>query len=343
MTIRARNLILYALCLALIAFALKVDGIGDTPRAAVIAGAFTFMMGLRMRSGKKGDGAASFLLPLACAAQLAYGCNDGWRYHGPELERTPAPRPQFAASHIALTPQASNPVPAGQGGLYAKNSDAYPRLVDTAGIEYLAGTAWRLRQNAGAPGSPAEGDVWYDSTAHAFVYRDNSGNVTLANAGSYVALTGTQNVGGAKTFTSAANFTGGLSIGSAVQSGASFLKVCTITSAAAGTPIVCLLAADVPASASAKLATWHAYVNGGTDWATTATCVIEDTAGNDLVSIAVAALTANTFVDDGSANVTKAARYRLGTGGAADAGLQVSCNANGTGSDLVVVLSGSIQ
>ena len=70
---------------------------------------------------------------------------------------------------------------------------------------------------------------------------------------------------------------------------------------------------------------------------------IEDTSGNDLVTIAVAAMTSNTFIDDGSANVTKEARYRLGTGGASDAGLQISCNANGTGSDLVVTLSGSIQ
>lgn len=292
----------------------------------------------RRRRARRGPPAA--LLPLACAAQLAYGCHGGsvsW-----EGVRWPwAARPQFAASHIALTPQVSSPVPSGMAGLYAKSSDAYPRLVDTSGTEYVAGTAWRLKQ--GAPGSPTEGDLWYDTGAHTFIYRDNSGNVTVANAGSYVALTGSQNVGGAKTFTSTANFTGGLQVASAVQSGASFFKACTITSAAAATPVVCLSAADVPSSASAKLATWHAYVNGGTGWSTTATCVIEDTAGNDLVTIAVAAMTSNTFIDDGSANVTKEARYRLGTGGASDAGLQISCNANGTGSDLVVVLSGSIQ
>lgn len=124
---------------------------------------------------------------------------------------------------------------------------------------------------------------------------------------------------------------------------ATFFKTCTITSAAAATPVNCLSAADVPAALSAKLGKWHLYINGATNWATTATCVIEDTAGTDLVSIAVAAMTGDTFVDDGSANVTKAAPYRLGTGGAVDTGLQISCNANGTGSDAVFVLMGTVQ
>ena len=42
-----------------------------------------------------------------------------------------------------------------------------------------------------------------------------NGNVTVANAGSYVALTGSQNVGGAKTFTSTMNVTGGFQVASA--------------------------------------------------------------------------------------------------------------------------------
>lgn len=124
---------------------------------------------------------------------------------------------------------------------------------------------------------------------------------------------------------------------------ATYYKTCTLTSAAAATPIGCLAAADVPAALSAKLGHWTAYVNGATGWGTVTSCVIEDTAGNDLVTIAVAALTGNTFINDSSANVTKEARYRLGTGGAVDQGLQISCNANGTGSDLVVVLMGTVQ
>lgn len=450
MTTRARNLILTIAAFALVAFALRTDGLSGETRNALIAAAFAFVTGLWMHSGRPpGGGLAA--ISLACAAQLAYGCQgggvhwNGWRGVPAPQE---APRAQFAAGHIALIPQAASPIPASTAGLYAKSSDAYPRLVDTAGVEYIAGTAWRLRQSAGAPGGVATGDLWYDTGTNTFVYRDNSGNVTLANSGSYVALTGAQTVAGAKTWSDAAVFNGNvtlgnaaadaiaikgalaidnaantfavalthtatanravtlpdaageicliaatqtltnksivasqltgdiaiarmstaltapgaiggstpaagtftalaantsLSIASAPQTGATFFKACTITSAAAATPVACLAAADVPAALSAKLAKWHAYVNGGTGWGTTATCVIEDTAGNDLITIAVAALTSNTFIDDGSANVTKEERYRIGTGGAADAGLQISCNANGTGSDLVFVLSGSVQ
>lgn len=472
MSIRSRNLLITLSCLGLVAFALRGQGISDTVRTALIAAVFAFLTGLWMRSGKRGDGAA-FLLPLACAAQLAYGCHgEGGGYTaelGARVSRSSPPHeqlgrclqdvahavpdqlevldtavracidrafgPQFAAGHIALIPQASSPVPSGTAGLYAKSSDGYPRLVDSSAVEYIAGTSWRLRQSAGAPGGVAEGDIWYDSTAHTFVYRDNSGNVTLANAGSYVTVSGSQTISGAKTFSAAAVFNGAVTLGDAaadaiavkgalaidnaantfatalttgatanravafpdaagtvlldgsslpaanltgnvaaarinnaltapgpigsgtantgafstlavaggVQSGASFYKVCTITSAAAATPVNCLAAADVPSTAAAKLAKWHAYINGSSAWATTASCVIEDTAGNDLVTIAVAAMLGDTFIDDGSSNVTKEARYRIGTGGAADAGLQISCDANGTGSDAVFVLSGSIQ
>lgn len=122
-----------------------------------------------------------------------------------------------------------------------------------------------------------------------------------------------------------------------------FYKVCTIASAAAATPVNCLSAADVPPTLSAKLGAWRAYVNGSTSWSTVTSCVIEDTAGNDFISIAVAALAGDTVITDSSSNVTKEVRYRIGTGGATDAGLQVSCNSNGTGSDLVFVMMGTIQ
>lgn len=311
-------------------------------------GALLLHSGRRRRrrnpSSPASPGAAG--LPPLCLAALAFaGACEGGGVHWNGWRGSPAPQeapgPQFAAGHIALIPQGSSPIPASTAGLYAKSSDNLPRLVGTDATEYVAGTAWRLKQ--GAPGSPTEGDLWYDSSAGAAVIRNSVGNVTLANAASYVALTGTQSAAGNKTWSGLANFTGGLSIAGAPQTGASFFKTCTITSAAAATPVVCLSAADVPASLSAKLAKWSLYVNGSTGWGTTATCVIEDTSGNDLVSIAVAAMTGDTFVGDHSANVTPAARYRLGTGGAADAGLQISCNANGTGSDAVFVLSGSVQ
>jgi len=57
----------------------------------------------------------------------------------------------------------------------------------------------------------------------------------------------------------------------------------------------------------------------------------------------VAALTANAYVVDTTANVTLQTAYTLNSGSGADKGLQISCNANGTGSDLVVTVYGVIK
>lgn len=397
----------------------------------------TLALGLLLPSpleGRKRPG-GGLTLPLLCllllgghsACKIESGLEVGgctsWRARG------------VATDHISIKPQASNPVPAGQAGVYADSSDNLLRFVDTAGAKRIAGEAWQVRQSAGTPGSPTAGWIWYDTVAGAFVGRDGTGNVTFANAGAYVTVATSQTITGAKTWDAAAVFNGAVTLGDAaadvigvlgalriynsagtfyvslthaatanravtlpdaagailldsstinasqigagdiaaarinnaltapgpIGSGtpntgafstlavagaptaATFFRTCTLTSAAAATPVVCLAAADVPASLSAKLAKWSAYVNGGSGWGTVTSCVIEDTAGNDLISMAMAALAGDTFIDDGSANVTKEARYRLGTGGAVDEGLQISCNANGTGSDLVVVLSGSIQ
>lgn len=126
---------------------------------------------------------------------------------------------------------------------------------------------------------------------------------------------------------------------------AEFHRNCTITSAAAATAVHCLAAADVPAGKSAYLNTWRGYVNGSTVWATTATCDIQDTNGSPVsfISIAVAAMTANAFLNDSSANVTKNAAYRIDSGGTAAKGIDIKCNANGTGSDFVVTIDGVIK
>lgn len=291
----------------------------------------------RRRRARRGPPAA--LLPLACAAQLAYGCQGGsvggslsW-----EGARWPwgAPAPLFNADYIRLEEKSAWPGPSGYTGLWASNVDhkVHFRTSTTADLAQGVATGWQV--SAGTPGSAALGDCWADSTASYRVYcKESSGNLAQRPD-----LTAPGPIGGGTPDTGA--FTT-LKVAGA-PTAAAFFKTCTLTSAAAATPVVCLSAADVPSSLSAKLAKWSAYVNGGTGWGTTTSCVIEDTAGNDLVSIAVAALTSNTFVADHSANVTQAARYRLGTGGATDAGLQVSCNANGTGSDIVFTLSGSIQ
>jgi hypothetical protein len=87
---------------------------------------------------------------------------------------------------------------------------------------------------------------------------------------------------------------------------------------------------------------------GATAWATTASCYIADTSGAGgtglvFVTAAVAALTGNAFVSDASANVTQGSVYALNTGGTTAKGLQIACDANGTGSNLVVTVTGVIK
>lgn len=127
--------------------------------------------------------------------------------------------------------------------------------------------------------------------------------------------------------------------------GADWQRTCTITSAAAATAIHCLAAAQVPAGKVAYLSGWHGYVNGATAWATTATCDIQDTNGSPVsyVTLAVAAMTGNTFINDNSANVTLNAAYRINSGGTAAKGIDIKCNANGTGSDFVLTIFGTTK
>jgi hypothetical protein len=221
------------------------------------------------------------------------------------------------------------------------------RVYNTAGTFYSeitpGATANRAVTLPDAAGAIVLDSATQTLTNKSIVATQLTGDIAIARMSTALGAPGA--IGGgtpaAGTFTALAANTS-LTVAGA-PTAATFFRTCTITSAAAATPVNCLAAADVPAALSAKLAKWHAYVNGAVAWATTATCTIEDTAGNDLVVMSVTALTADTFVDDGSASIVKEARYRLGTGGAVDEGLQIVCNANGTGSDLVVVVSGSIQ
>jgi hypothetical protein len=96
---------------------------------------------------------------------------------------------------------------------------------------------------------------------------------------------------------------------------------------------------------SAYLMGWHAKVNGATAWATTATVSIKDTSGlsTPFITMAVAALTGNAFVADGSANITQNDAYALNQGSTADKGLVIVGDANGTGSNVVVTIYGVIK
>lgn len=240
----------------------------------------------------------------------------------------------FRASSIEMTPQASNPVPAAVGGMYTKSSDGIPRLVDTSSNEYRAGDAKHVVISAGIPGGAVLGDCWIDSTdSHRLYCKEDAGELPQRTD-----LNSPGPIGGGTP--DAAHFSS-VTIGGAPVD-AIWSRTCTITSAAAATPVTCLSDADVPPSKSAYLLGWHAKVNGATAWMTTASCALKDTSGlaTPFVTVAVAAMTGNAFIGDHSANVTQNDAYALNLGTAADRGLVLVCNANGSGSDFVVTLFG---
>lgn len=211
---------------------------------------------------------------------------------------------------VTLTPQASPSCPSGKACLYSKSSDNRVYVVDANALELGSNVARGFRVSASCAGlsSPALGDVCYDSTLDQYLYRTTAG--------------------------------WGPAVGERP-----FVRTCTLSSAAAATAVTCLTDAAVGTGKKAYLAGWHAKVSGGTAWATVASCQIKDRAAIAVpfVTLAVAALTANAFVADHSGNVTQEAAYATGTGTTDGKGLQVQCDVNGTGSDLVVTLYGVMK
>ncbi len=124
-----------------------------------------------------------------------------------------------------------------------------------------------------------------------------------------------------------------------------FSRTCTITSAAGATAIHCLAAADVPSNVAPYVTEMIAKVNGSTAYGTIANCYLKDTASSPvtLVTMAAAALTANAVLGLNTANVTLADPVALGTGATLAKGIDLVCNATGTGSDLVVTVVGVLK
>ena len=209
---------------------------------------------------------------------------------------------------VTINPQSSPTCASGRACVYAKSGTSRVYIVDPTGLELQSNAARSFRSVAdcSALASPAVGDVCFDTTLDEFRYYTS---------------TGWQSAVAEKPF----------------------IRSCTITSAAAATPVTCLMDSAVPSTQKVYLMGWRAKVNGATPWATTATCSITDSGSISFASIAVAALTANAYIVDTTANVTLQTAYTLNTGGGADKGLQISCNANGTGSDLVVTVYGVIK
>lgn len=134
-----------------------------------------------------------------------------------------------------------------------------------------------------------------------------------------------------------------------------FNKPATITALLAGTAVNLLSDATVPASDGVNdvavgytviLEGFRVKVKGTTPWATTGTILtIQDTAGQVFATIAVAALTANAYLWEFSANVTLDPLF-TNTGGrlTLSKGLQIKGDANfGAGSDVIVTVFGYIE
>jgi hypothetical protein len=94
--------------------------------------------------------------------------------------------------------------------------------------------ALSLKARSGDPSSPAEGDFWY---ASGLKYRSSSATVTIADDSTVVKLTGTQTIGGNKTFTGAVSLST-LAVSAALSSTAgpnSFATPSATSSSTSGT------------------------------------------------------------------------------------------------------------
>lgn len=344
-----RNLIL-TLVIALLAAYCVWRGEQQVALACV-----AFIGGLWLRSGRVEDRGRIAMLALVLLA----GCKLEYSLSG------------ILTDQVTMTPQASPTCSSGKACLYAKSSDSLTYFKDANGLELQTNAARAFRPSASCSGlsSPALGDVCYDTGGDAFYFYTGSGWTTgVINDALVVHKAGTETITGAKTFSATLTMNGAtIAMGSqkitglatptvstdaatkgyvdGLTSERAFVRTCTLTSAAATTPVNCLSNADVPSTQKPYLAGWHAKINGATNWATTANCWIQDTSGtsNIFVTVGVAAMTGNSFLGDHSANVTQNNPYALGTGGTADLGLEIACDANGTGSNWVVTLFGVIK
>lgn len=133
-------------------------------------------------------------------------------------------------------------------------------------------------------------------------------------------------------------------IAATVPYGVPFMANGTLTSAAAATPVVLIPSTAVPAGKKVYITGAFAKNTTGTVWATTTTVKIQDTATVpvDGVTFPVSVLTANAFVGLHTANVVVAAPVATNVGFTEAKGIQIVGDANGTGGDLVVTITGFI-
>lgn len=139
----------------------------------------------------------AFLSGLAIWGLVAVSLSLVWR------SPAPAPRVQAGAGYdyVQMVPLASNPIGGGTAGVWSKTTTGRVQFTDSAGAVLEAGEARKLYSSAGAPASPAAGDLWYDTTAQAIGYRDGSGSRTMPQATAICTTNTSQSISGAKTWT----------------------------------------------------------------------------------------------------------------------------------------------
>lgn len=124
-----------------------------------------------------------------------------------------------------------------------------------------------------------------------------------------------------------------------------FTITATIASASCHTAVSVLADSYVGAGRIVHVTNVIARVNGTTAWATTATVKLQDTNGTpvDFVTYAVASMTSQARMFLGGTDVTTENALSLNSGGTAGKGLQLLGDANGTGSNFVVTVTGYIS
>jgi len=131
----------------------------------------------------------------------------------------------------------------------------------------------------------------------------------------------------------------------AALGGRFFKKTATLTSANAATPVHVLTDGEVGAGKKAYVSQVFLSVDGETNWGTTTTIKLQDTAASPVAGATFDAtkLLANSMHQLASSDFTLLAPIADGVGFTTAKGLDIVGNANGTGSDLIVTVFGCIM
>lgn len=204
-----RNGVISAMAFGLALVALLSPTLSEATRTATVTGSLSFVAGLWIHSGRprrRGQGGGPTapataglplqLLPLLLLGSLAcQGGSVSWNGIWPSA--TP-----INADQVQIEPRAPTGIscPAGKVCLAASNVSGRARHIDSSGTALDFGDARNFRVLSAAPGTPASGDVYYNSTTGLFQLRSGGSWWPPANDGLVPHLAGTETFTGDKTF-----------------------------------------------------------------------------------------------------------------------------------------------